>query len=80
MTRKAALGIVVGVLACGMWATGASAKRHRAHHAHAATQSAAPAAAKAETIPGVNPMTNAGPTPAVENKAKYEKVPGVNPM
>ena len=56
--------------------SGASAAKHHAKHAtHAATPPA-----KAETIPGVNPMTNAAPTPAVEHPQSYTKVPGVNPM
>jgi len=69
------VAVAVAALACVAFASSASAK-HPKHPAHVAQ---APDS-KAETIPGVNPMTNASPTPAVEHPATYTKVPGVNPM
>ena len=73
MLRTLAVATAVTALACGTWAPNASAAAKK-HHANP------PAAAHAETIPGVNPMTNANPTPAVANPQPYVKVPGVNPM
>jgi hypothetical protein len=34
----------------------------------------------AETIPGVNPMTNAGVIPPVSQPQTYAPIQGVNPM
>jgi hypothetical protein len=72
MLKKLAVAIAVSALACGMLAPPALAKHHAQHVAAPAAQS--------QTIPGVNPMTNAAPTPAVANPQPYVKVPGVNPM
>jgi hypothetical protein len=47
---------------------------------HKQTAAAPTPPAKAETIPGVNPMTNAPAAPAVANPKPDEKQPGVNPM
>ncbi len=71
MLKKLAVAIAVSALACGTSALAASAK-------HRATPAAPPA--QAQTIQGVNPMTNAPPTPAVANPQPYVKVPGVNPL
>ena len=80
MIRKTVV-IAVGALACVAFASSASAaKKHHAAHAQAPAAHAEAPAAQAEAIPGVNPMTNANPTPAVEHPAAYTKVPGVNPM
>jgi hypothetical protein len=74
MIKKTVVAIAVSALACGAWASSAAAAKHHAKHA-------APApAAKAETIPGVNAMTNAPAIPAVEHPAPYSRLPGVNPM
>ncbi len=70
MLKTLAVAVAVSALACGMSASAASAK----HHAKPA------ATPQAQTIPGVNPMTNAAPIPAVANPQPYVKVPGVNPM
>lgn len=70
--KKLAVAIAVSALACGMSTSAALAKHHAKHVA-------APPA-QAQTIPGVNPMTNAAPTPAVANPQPYVKVPGVNPL
>ncbi len=71
MSNKLAIAVTVTALAFGAWAPNAlAAKKH-----------AAPAPApQAQTIPGVNPMTNAKPTPAVATPQPYSKVPGVNPL
>src|SRR5258707_10995042 len=47
MIKKTVLAIAVSALACGTWASSASAKHHAKHAPPAAAQ-----AAKAETIPG----------------------------
>jgi hypothetical protein len=70
MTKKTIVAIAVGAIACAAWTSSASAAKHK---------TPVPPA-QAESIPGVNPMTNAPPTPAVANPAKYTPQPGVNPM
>jgi len=70
--KKFAVAIAVSTLACVTSVSVALAK----HHA----KPAATPPAQAQTIPGVNPMTNAAPTPAVANPQPYTKVPGVNPL
>jgi hypothetical protein len=72
MLKKLAVAVTVSALACGMSASAASAK----HRAKPATTPPA----QAQTIPGVNPMTNAAPIPAAANPQPYVKVPGVNPL
>ena len=72
MIKKTVVAIAVSAIACVAWASSATAAKHK-------QQMAAPSA-KAETIPGVNPMTNAAPTPAVANPQPYVRQPGVNPM
>lgn len=76
MTKKAVLALAVSALACGLWASGASAAKHHAKH----HKQAAAAPSTAETIPGVNPMTNAPAAQPVTKPAPYTRVPGVNPM
>ena len=77
MIKKTVIAIAVSAIACAAWASSASAKQHVKHHAgHMAP---APAA-QAEAIPGVNPMTNAPATKAVEHPAPFVRQPGVNPM
>lgn len=72
MIKKTILAIAVAAIACAAGASTASAAKHKA---------VAPApSAQAETIPGVNPMSNAPATPAVANPQPYVKQPGVNPM
>ena len=70
--NKFAVAIAVSALACVTSASAALAK----HHA----KPAATPPAQAQTIPGVNPMTNAAATPAVANPQRYAAAPGVNPM
>jgi hypothetical protein len=77
MMRKIAVAVAASALACVAFAPGAFAAKHH--------KQAAPApAAQAETIPGVNPMTNAAATPsgphAAAPGAHAETIPGVNPM
>ena len=72
MLKRFAVAITVGTLACGLSASAALAK-HQA-------KPVAPQPSQAQTIPGVNPMTNAAPATAVANPQPYVKVPGVNPM
>ena len=72
MIKKTVVAIAVSAIACAAWTSSASAAKHK--------QKMAPPPAKAETIPGVNPMTNAAPTPAVANPQPYTRQPGVNPM
>ena len=72
MLKKLSVAIAVGALACATSASVASAKQHAKHVA------AAPA--QAQTIPGVNPMTNAASTAAVANPQSYAAAAGVNPM
>jgi LPS O-antigen subunit length determinant protein (WzzB/FepE family) len=73
MTKKTIIALAVIALASTAWTSNALAAKPK-HKA------AAPAAPQAETVPGVNPMTNAPPAPAVEHPAAYQKMPGVNPM
>ena len=74
MIRKSVLTVAIGALALAVGASSAlAAKKHRGT-THAA------AAQAAETIPGVNPMTNAPASPAVTNPGPVTKMPGVNPM
>lgn len=78
MIGKTVVAIAVSALASVAFAPGASAAKHHAkHEAKSAPQSPA---AQGETIPGVNPMTNAAPTPPAEHPQSYAPVPGVNPM
>lgn len=73
MIKKTVVAVAVSAIACAAWASSASAAtRHK--------QKMAEPPAKAETIPGVNPMTNAAPTPAVTNPQPFTHQPGVNPM
>jgi hypothetical protein len=72
MIKETVVAIVVSALACGAWASSASAKSHPKHQA--------PATSTAAPIPGVNPMTNATATPPVSQPAPYAPIPGVNPM
>jgi hypothetical protein len=72
MLKKLAVTIAISALACATSASIALAKHHAQHTA------AAPA--QAQTIPGVNPMTNAAPATAVANPQSYAAAPGVNPM
>jgi hypothetical protein len=72
LIKNIAVAIAVSAIACATWASSASAKQHPKH------TPAAPA--QAGTIPGVNPMTNAAPIPAVDHPAPYVRVQGVNPM
>jgi hypothetical protein len=74
MIKKTVVAIAVSAIACAAWASSASAAKHKHHAAVAAP------AANAETIPGVNPMTNAPATPAVANPQPFVRQPGVNPM
>jgi ABC-type glycerol-3-phosphate transport system substrate-binding protein len=74
MIKKTIVAIAVAAIACAAGASTASAAKHK----H--TAAAPPPASQAETIPGVNPMTNASPTPAVKNAQPFAKQPGVNPM
>ena len=77
MIKKTVIAIAVSAIACAAWASSASAKHHVKHHA----RHMAPApSAQAESIPGVNPMTNAAPTKAVEHPVPFVRQPGVNPM
>jgi hypothetical protein len=78
MIKKTVIAIAVSALACVAFAPGASAAKH--HAKQQATSVPQSPAAQAETIPGVNPMTNAAPTPAVEHPQSFTRVPGVNPM
>jgi len=73
MFRTLAVATVVTALACATWAPSASAAKKHA-------KATPPEPAHAETIPGVNPMTNAPPAAPVANPQPYNKVPGVNPM
>jgi hypothetical protein len=73
MTKKTIIALAISAFACTAWTSNAVAK-HK-HHAAAPAQ-----AAKAETIPGTNPMTNAPMSPAVEHPASFQHVPGTNPM
>jgi hypothetical protein len=73
MIKKAVIAIAVSAIACAAWTSTASAKHHAGHMASAP-------AAQAETIPGVNPMTNAPAAKAVEHPAPFVRQPGVNPM
>ncbi len=72
MTKKTIIALAISAIACTAWTSNALAAKHK-------HKMAAPAA-QAETIPGVNPMTNAPSIPAVEHPAAYQKMPGVNPM
>jgi hypothetical protein len=74
MIKKTIVAIAVAAIACAAGASTASAAGHK-HKAAAPTP-----APQAQTIPGVNPMTNSPATPAVANPKPYEKQPGVNPM
>ena len=73
MIKKTVVAIAVSAIACAAWTSSASAAKHKRQAA------AAKPPAQAETIPGVNPMTNAPPTPAVANPQPFVKHPGVNP-
>jgi len=74
MIKKTVVAITVSAIACAAWTSSASAAKHKQHTAVAAPP------AQAQAIPGVNPMTNAAPTPAVANPQPFTKQPGVNPM
>ena len=74
MIKKTVVAIAVSAIACAAWASSASAAKHKHHTAVAEPP------AKSETIPGVNPMTNAPATPAVANPQPFVRQPGVNPM
>ena len=74
MMRKTLVAVALSALACVAVTSSASAKHHTKHPVHAAQPSTA------ETIPGVNPMTNAGATPAVSQPTTYAPIDGVNPM
>jgi hypothetical protein len=73
MIKKTVVAIAVSAIACAAWTSSAAAKKHARHMASAP-------AAQAETIPGVNPMTNAPAAKAVEHPAPFVRQPGVNPM
>jgi hypothetical protein len=78
MIKKTVIAIAVSALASIAFASGASAAKH---HTKQQAKSATPSpAAQAETIPGVNPMTNAAPIPPAEHPQSFNPVPGVNPM
>jgi len=72
MTKKTIVAIAVSAIACAAWTSSASAAKK--HNAPASPP------AQAETIPGVNPMTNAPASKPVENPKPFEHQPGVNPM
>jgi len=72
MTKQTIMAIAIAAIACAAWASSASAAKHK-HRAPAP-------AVQAEVIPGVNPMTNSPPIPAVANPAPVTHQPGVNPM
>lgn len=74
MIKKTIVAIAAAAIACAAGASTASAAKHK-HKAVAPTPPP-----QAQTIPGVNPMTNAAPTPAVKNAQPFSKQPGVNPM
>ena len=77
MIKKTVIAIAVSAIACAAWTSTASAKHHVKHHAR---HMASAPAAQAESIPGVNPMTNAPAVKAVEHPAPFVRQPGVNPM
>ena len=74
MIKKTVIAIAISSIACAAWTSSASAAKHKRHVAAAAPP------AQAQTIPGVNPMTNAPASPAVANPQPFVKQPGVNPM
>jgi len=76
MTKKTITMIAMSAIAAMAWTSSASAAKHK----HPTAIPAAHAAVQADQIPGVNPMTNAPPIPAVEHPAAYKPIPGVNPM
>lgn len=76
MIKKTVVAVALSALACAAWTSSASAKHHAKRPLHApATQ-----ATTAETIPGVNPMANAGAISPVSQPATYAPIQGVNPM
>jgi hypothetical protein len=76
MIKKTIVAVALSALACAAWTSSASAKHHAKHPLHAPVTQAP----TAETIPGVNPMTNAGAIPPVQQPATYAPIQGVNPM
>jgi hypothetical protein len=73
MTKKTIIALAISAIACTAWTSNALAAKPK-------HKTAPPAAHQAEAVPGVNPMTNAPPTPAVEHPAAFQHVPGTNPM
>lgn len=73
MIKKTVVAIAVSAIACAAWASSASAAKQP-------KQKTSTPPAQAETIPGVNPMTNAPAAPAVSNPQPFVRQPGVNPM
>jgi hypothetical protein len=74
MIRTTVIAIAMSAIASAAWTTNASAKHHAKHTASAP-------AAQADTIPGVNPMTNAPASRSAEpSAAPAETIAGVNPM
>ncbi|HEY1544523.1 MAG TPA: hypothetical protein VGG01_19160 [Xanthobacteraceae bacterium] len=78
MTKKTIIALAISAIACTAWTSTAIAAKHK--HKMAAPAAHAQAQTRGETIPGVNPMTNAPSTPAVEHPAAFEHMPGANPM
>jgi hypothetical protein len=73
MTRKTIIALAVSAIACTAWTSNALAAKPK-------HKTAPPAAQQAEAIPGVNPMTNSPPAPAVAHPAAVDHLPGANPM
>jgi hypothetical protein len=73
MTRKIIIALAISAIACTAWTSNALAAKHK-------RKIAAPPATQAETIQGVNPMSNAPQTPAVAHPGGIDHMPGANPM
>ena len=76
MLKKTIVALAISAIACTAWTSNVMAAKHK----HKMAVPAAHAQAQVETIPGVNPMTNAPAAPAVAHPAAVDHLPGANPM